>query len=196
MRWRVLMLLVLLGSIAIPLRRALQQVASETLARGAVQQELKRLVPRDALVSQEVSIGNGEIIIRLISTRSIPELKLEKVRQDLIQRTGRHVHLSVDAVASKSELADLMEHLAHPAPIIPREKTIAETQQELLDRVRPAIEASWPSSDAPIQDLNVVLGGAPIAIDVHYGGTKDLGEVPLNTVLQSLRDTLGSRISL
>ena len=42
------MILILLASIAVPLRRALLQVANETLARGAVQEELKRLVPSDA----------------------------------------------------------------------------------------------------------------------------------------------------
>ena len=51
------MLLILLASIAVPLRRALLQVASETLYPGSRQEELKRLVPPDAIVSQQVSIG-------------------------------------------------------------------------------------------------------------------------------------------
>ena len=38
--------LVLLAAIAVPLRRALLQVANETLVRGAVQDELRRLVPQ------------------------------------------------------------------------------------------------------------------------------------------------------
>ena len=59
LRWRILMLLVLLASVAVPLRRALLQVASETLTRGAVQDELKRLVPSDAIVSQQVSCRQG-----------------------------------------------------------------------------------------------------------------------------------------
>ncbi|HTR66431.1 MAG TPA: DUF389 domain-containing protein, partial [Terriglobales bacterium] len=64
LRWRILMILVLLASIAVPLRRALLQVASETLTRGAVQDELRRLVPSGAIVSQQVSIGAGEVVIR------------------------------------------------------------------------------------------------------------------------------------
>ena len=64
-------------------------------------------------------------------------------------------------------------------------------QKELLDRVRPAIQEIWPSSDAPIQDFDVVLGTAGIAIDVRYQAAKDLGEVPINMVLQSLRTKLG-----
>lgn len=191
LRWRVFMLLILLGSIAVPLGKALLQVASETRTRGAVQDELKRLVPLEAIVSQQVSVGKDEIVIRLISTRRIPESKVAEVRQDLMRRTGHDVQLSVDAVASKSELADLMQRLARPAPVIPKEKTVGEMRQELLDRARPAIQEIWPSSDAPIQDFDVVLSTAGIAINVRYQATKDLGEVPLNMVLQSLRTKLG-----
>ena len=68
---------------------------------------------------------------------------------------------------------------------------MAEMQKELLDRVRPAIQDIWPSSDAPIQDFHVDLGTSGIVIDVHYEATKELGDVPLNMVLQSLRTKLG-----
>ena len=105
------MLLILLASIAVPLRRALLQVASETITRGTVQTELKRFVPADAIVSQQVSLGRDDIAIHLISTKRIPESKVTELRQDLMRRTGRNVQLSVDAVASKSELAELMERL-------------------------------------------------------------------------------------
>jgi uncharacterized membrane protein len=53
LHWRVLMLVILLASIAVPLRRALFQVANETLIRGTIQHEMKRLVPSDAIVSQQ-----------------------------------------------------------------------------------------------------------------------------------------------
>ena len=103
LRWRALMLMVLLASVAVPLRSALLQVTSETLARAAVQQELKLLVPSDAIVSQQVSVGKAEIAIRLISTRRVPDSRVSAVRQDLMRRTGRAVQITVDAVASKSE---------------------------------------------------------------------------------------------
>ena len=64
-------------------------------------------------------------------------------------------------------------------------------KRQLLDRARPAIQEIWPSSDAPIQDFDVVLSTAGIGIEVRYQATKDLGEVPLNMVLQSLRTKLG-----
>ena len=191
LRWRVLMLLILLASIAVPLSRALLQVANETLTRGAVQEELKRLAPADAIVSQQVSVGKDEIVIHLISTRRIPDSKVTEVRQALMRRTGRDIHISVDAVASKSELAELMARFTRPAPVIPKEKTIGEIQKDLLERVRPAIQEIWPSADAPIQDFDVVLGTAGIEINVRYQAAKDLGKIPIDMVLKSLQTKLG-----
>lgn len=191
LRWRILMLLILLASIAVPLRRALLLVANETLARGAVQDELKRLVPASALVSQQVTVSKDEVEIRLISTQRIPDSKLAEVREELKRRTGRDVQLSVEAVASKSELADLVEHLSRPPPLPAREKTIGEMQQELLDRVRPAIQQIWPSADAPIQDFDVVLSPTGTSVNVDYQAAKELDDVPIDMVLQSLRTKLG-----
>ena len=119
----------LLASIAVPLRRALLQVASETRTRGEVQKALKRLVPSNAIVSQQVSIGKDEIVIRLISTRYIPNSKVAEVRQELIRQTGQDVQLSVEAVASRGELAELRARLERPASLHPRENTVGETQK-------------------------------------------------------------------
>ena len=139
LRWRIVMIVVLLASVAVPLRRALLQVARETGARGAVQDELKRLVPADALVSQQVSVGQDEIVIRLISTKRIPDAKVAEARADLMRRTGHDVQLSVEAVASTRELADLVARLAQPAQVVvARETSVDELQKELLDRVGPA----------------------------------------------------------
>ena len=190
LRWRVLMIVVLLASIAVPLRKALLQVASETRARGEVQKALKGLVPADAIVSQQVSIANGEIVIRLISTRYIPNSKVAKVRRDLTRQTGQEVQISIDAIASRGELAELRARLERPASIIPRENTVGETQKELLDKVRPVIQELWPP-DAPMQDFDVVLGTAGITIEVRYEAAQDLGAAAISMVLQGLQTKLG-----
>jgi len=190
LRWRVLMVVILLASIAMPLRQALRQVASETLIRGAVQDEMKQLVQSDAIVSQQVTVGAEEVAIHVIATRRIPDSKVTEVRQQLMRRTGRDVQLSVEAVASKSELAALVERLNRPAPTVPKEKTVIEIQKELLDKVGPALQQIWPSSDAPIQDFDLVLGPSGAVVDVHYQAAKDLGEVPLGMVLRNMRTSL------
>ena len=192
LRWRILMIAVLLASIAIPLRRALLQVANETFTRGAVQEELKHLVPSDALVSQQVNVARDSIAIRLISTSPIPNARIEQVRQDLRRRTGDDVQLSVEAVARSSELAGLMERLEHPPapPPPPKPKTVEEMQKELLDRVTPALDAIWPSKDAPVQDFDVEVGSQGTTVEVRYEAKAELGKVPLDMVLKSLQMNL------
>jgi len=194
LRWRILMVLVLLASIAVPLRRALLQVAGEAVSRAAVQDELKQLAPAGAVVSQQVNLGRNEIVIRVISTRQIPQSKVTEARQDLMRRTGRDVQLSVDAVASKTELSDLMARLTTPTPSPPpREKSVSDLQKELLEKVRPALDEAWPSSAAPIQNFDAVLSASGIGIDVYYKADADLGDIPVNMVLQTLQRNLGVR---
>ena len=191
LRWRILMLLVLLAAIAVPLRRALLQVAGETLARGAVEEELKRLVPANAIVSQQVIVGNDEIAIHLLSTRRVPDSVLTGAREELMRRTGRDVQLSVDAVASKSELAELTERLTRREAPRPAPKSLAELQKELLERVTPALVGIWPAADAPIQDFDVVLSSAGTSVAVRYQAARELGDVPIHMIEQNLREKLG-----
>ncbi len=191
LHWRVLMILILLAAISVPLYRALLQVAGETVTRAAVQDELKRLAPADTLVLQQVNVAKEGVAIHIISTKPIADSKVAEVRQDLIRRTGQDVQLSVEAVASKRELSDLMQRLARPAPVVVKEKAIEEIQKELLDKVRAALQDIWPSSDAPIHDFSVALNyRTGIAISVHYESEKDLGDVPIKMVQQSLQNKL------
>jgi uncharacterized hydrophobic protein (TIGR00271 family) len=192
LRWRILMILLLLGAISVPLRRALLQVTSETRTRAAVQEEVEHLTPPDFLVSQQVSIANDSVMIHLISTKPIPDAQVAEARRALMSRTGRDVQISVDAVASKRELAAIMERLTRPASEVTKEKTIGEMQKNVLDKVRPALLAIWPSSDAPIHDFSVALSDpAGISITVHYEAAQILGDVPITMVQHSLQAGLG-----
>ncbi len=193
LRWRILMIVMLLAAISVPLRRALLEVTGETLTRGAVQEQVRRLTPSDTLVSQQVSIAKEGIVIHLISTKPIPDASVAEARKELARRTGQDVQISVEAVASKSELAAIMERLKRPAaPEIPREKTISEMEKDLLDRVRPALQDIWPSSDAPIHDFAVALSDpAGISITVHYEASQSLGDIPMTMVQHNLQTRLG-----
>lgn len=192
LRWRIVMILILLAAISVPLRRALLEVTSETLTRGAIQEELKHLAPPDTLVSQQVSIMKEGIIISLISTKPILGARVAEAREELMRRTGQDVQISVEAVASKRELAAIMERLTRPVPEVVREKTIGEMQKDVLDRVRTALQAIWPSSNAPIHDFAVSLSDpAGVSITVHYEAAESLGNVPISMVEHGLQTSLG-----
>jgi uncharacterized hydrophobic protein (TIGR00271 family) len=188
LRWRILMIVVVLGSLAIPLRQALLQVAGETVARGVVETELSHLVASNTLVSQQIQIDPDRIVIRLISTQPITQEKADEVRHSIERRTGRIVELSIEAVASKSELADLMARLRTPAP--PKVLTLEELQKQLSEKVLPALQETWPSESVPFQDASVGLTGSGIVITVHYEASTDLGAIPSEIILKNLRAKL------
>jgi hypothetical protein len=190
LRWRILMVVIILGAIAVPLRKALLQVAGETVARSAVQEEVKRLAPADTVLSQQTTVSPHEIAIRLISTQRIPDSKIAYARAQLMRRTGRNIVFTIETVASRSELAVLTERLSHPAPLNPPAKTVAELEKNLMDIVRPALMEIWPSSDAPIQSFDIALGDAGPRLDVDYQAAADLGPAPLDMVSRSLQTTL------
>lgn len=191
LRWRVLMVVVLLAAIAVPLGRALVQLANEAVARTAVQDELKRLVPADSVVSQQVTVGPSDIIIRVVSTKRLSDQKVTQAREDLMRRTGHNVQLSVEAVASTNELTELMARLrqAPPEPVVkaPPEKTVEEIRKQLLSKVGSAVQEIWPSADAPIQDLSLVLDASGVTAVIRYQANKDLDAVVTGIVLRSLQ---------
>ncbi|MEP6715947.1 MAG: DUF389 domain-containing protein [Terriglobia bacterium] len=197
-RWRILILIVLLGSIAVPLRRALLQVAGETLARGAAESALKSLAPADTVVAKQIQIGRDEVAIRLISTRNVPEAAVQRAESAISARTGRAAHITVQAVASRSEVADLAAQLAAPAPAPapPPVQTLDEIRQKVIARVGPAITRAWPA-EVPLAGFDVAFDATGVICNVKYQAARDLDALPLSMVERGLRTELETdRISL
>ena len=192
LRWRILLLLVILASITVPLRKALLQVASEAVARGTVEEEIKRLIPGTALVSRQVHVASQEIAIELISTQPVAAAKIETARTAIARRTGREVRLTVQAVASRSELTLLMDRLRMPAPAPPERPNLMAIQKDVMERVRPAIDEIWPADQLPLEDASLAFTATGPVIQIRYQGAADLGEVPEEMLLKNLRAKLGT----
>ena len=194
LRWRVLMIVIVLGSLAVPLRQALMQVADETAARGAVQNELRRLAPAAAIVSQQVQIEPDRIGIRVISTQPIAGEKAAEVRGAIERQSGRTVDLSIDTVASTRDLAGILDRVRDTAiPPPPAARSLEEMNNELSAAIQPAIQEIWPSTDATLESVSVDLGNPDIALTVRYQASADLGPIPAEVILKSLRARLGAR---
>lgn len=189
--WRILILLVLLGSIAVPLRRALIQVTGETISRSSVQSVVQKLVPSNALVSQRVQIGRKSIVIRLISTRNISSDAIKTAQEAIAERTGRQVDLSIQEVASRLEVAELAARLneAASAPAPPPEKSLEEIRREVLAHLTPVIKETWPP-EAPLESFNVAFNPDGVLCNIRYRAAKDLEPITLAMVLRDLRDKL------
>ena len=190
LHWRILMLVVLLASIAVPLRTAFMQVAGETLVRGAVQDVVKNLLPRAALVSQQVEVGSENVAVRLIATQNVPAEKLRMAEREIERRSGRKVQISVASIASQNELAELTQRLtAQPSPPKPAPRTLEEIHAELIQRIQPVVDDIWPS-EAPIKAFDVAFSPAGIAADVQYASPRDLDQISLQLIENELREKL------
>jgi uncharacterized hydrophobic protein (TIGR00271 family) len=195
LRWRILVLVLLLGAIAVPLRTALLQVAGEAVARGAVQEVVKGLFPRGSLVSQQVEVGRKEVLVHLISTRAISERTLHEAEDQIASLSGRKAEISISSIASQSELAGLMQRLSTPPPARPAPKpvdpTLGELEADLMKRVTPIITSIWPS-EAPIKDFTLSFRGSGIMVTVSYTASQALGPIPLNMLTKELEEKLAT----
>lgn len=163
LRWRILMLAVILAVLFVPLSRALMQVRNETMARGAIREAVRQIASRDAVVSELVDLAPDRIRVRLILTDAVPLAKIEEARKTILKRTGRDVDLFVRKVAGEEELALLRERLK-PAPPTPIED-LDGVRRELVARLEQPLNEAWPSGSATL--LGYELGFSPSGIVVR-----------------------------
>jgi uncharacterized hydrophobic protein (TIGR00271 family) len=193
LRWRILILIVVLGSIALPLRTAFMQVAGEAKARGAVQDTVKEMLPPGALVSQQVEVGRDSVAVRITSTSAVSDDKIQDAEREIERRSGRRAVLSVASIASQSELARLMQRLTSPvqpaAP--PPAESLVEMHQVVIDRVKPILDQFWPA-EAPLQDFDIAFAPSGIVLNVHYGSDRDLDKIALDVMARELQDKLAT----
>jgi hypothetical protein len=193
LRWRVLILVVLLGAIAVPLRTALLQVTGEAVTRAAVQQALNGLLPRSALVSQQVEVGRGNVLVRLVSTKNVSDAKLREAEAEIRRRSGRTTDITVASIASQSELEDLMQRLAAPVTQTPQpapvEKSLSQIRRELIARLTPVLTAIWPSQ-APFKDFDLAFAENGIVLNVQYQGSAVLDPIALDILTKDLQQKL------
>jgi len=191
LRWRILLLAVLLAVIAVPLRTAFIQVAGETIVRGTVQDVVRELLPSTSLVSQQVVVDSDSVAVRLISTKDVPVEKLRNAEREIERRCGRRAHIVVSSIASQSQLADLMQRFATPPlpPPPPKPLTVAEIHQKLIVLVQPVITNVWPP-EAPLEDFDVQLSPAGVEIDVRYASRRTLDKISTDMIERQMREKL------
>ena len=189
LRWRILMLVALLALVAVPLRRAFVQVAGEAVARAAVQDVVRELVPARSLVTQQVEVGRDSIAVRLVATQDVPDAKVQEAEREIERRSGRKAEVSVASIASQTELSQLMRRLSTPAPAPPKPESLAEMQTELMARLQPQLEALWPE-EAPLQSFDLAFAPDGIAVNAEYASRRDLDAITLGLLEKELRDKL------
>ncbi len=201
LRWRAMLLVVLLAAIAFPLQKALRQLETEAVARDVTQQVIKELVPAQALVSQQTEVGSDSIAVRLVVTVVVPEAKRQQAEREIQHRSGRAANLTIDTVASQHELAQLMARLdsqrteVTPAVIAalpqPAPKPLSETGDALRMRMQAALADVWPEGVTMVL-FDVALTDAGPVVTVKYTAAKEIDPLALQLLQRALREKLAS----
>ena len=200
LRWRATLLIVLLGAIAFPLQKALRQLESEAVARDVTQQVIKKLIPAQALVSQQTEVGLDSIAVRLVATTVVPEVKRQQAEWEIQRRSGRAANLTIDTVASQHELAQLVARLDAQrttvtpvvvAPAPPALKPLSETGEALRKRVQGVLAEVWPDG-VTMEGFDVGLTGSGPVLTVQYEARKAIDPLALQLLQSALREKLGS----
>ena len=182
LRWRTVTLLILLGIVFVPLRAGLIQVKNEAIARNAVIDAIQDMVPAGALVTQNV---------RYVSARPIKAEAVEKARSLIERRTGTVANISVQEVASRRELTDLLDRLNTPAPAPPpKPETMAKLESNVLGEMSPALKDVWPE-DTPLQKWEMGFSPDGPVLHLTYESRTTMDKFAVSLLEQTLRTKLG-----
>ena len=193
LHWRVVILLALLGLIAVPLRRSLTQVVTETRDRAAIQDGLKQIASPQDLVSQKVELGAHEINVELITTKQITPTALHETSAWIKARTGKEVQLHVTEVASRSEVNDLMRKIASapvPETVPPAPPKLNDLAGQTRNLVQQKLAEVWPMQTIPLDSFDLTLASDAPVLTVRYVSTRTLSSDTINVLQESMRKTM------
>jgi uncharacterized hydrophobic protein (TIGR00271 family) len=190
LRWRILVIVILLGAISIPLKAAFVQLTEEAAARSTVQRVVKNLLPPRALVSQQVDVGRHSIAVHLFSTKEVSEQKQQEAQEEIQKQSGRTTQLSVSSVASQSELAEMEDRLtatpvSAPPPALPP-PSLESMREDLLKRIAPVLADIWPVQ-APLESFDIAISQTGITLNVRYQSGRELPSIALALITKELQ---------
>jgi hypothetical protein len=175
MRWRVVMVLLVLGVLFIPLRSSLMQLKDETIARAAAREITRALVPSEHLLSQQLEIFPDHITHRVVTTFSVDKELLREKEVELAQRTGKLASIQIRQVANEEELIEIRDALRRP--VAPPPAPISRLK-EVAARARPLIEQPlgqvWPEQSALLLDYEVGFAKEKTVVRLEYEAPKAL----------------------
>ncbi len=149
--FRILMPFVLLASVYVPLRRALDEVAWQVRVRAAVERELGKV--SQPVVRSQILIERGQVqgAVVLLGSMNDASLVKQALEASLEAAAGVRPRLSVTAVPDATAFAGLQSTLqarAAAAPLLVPPPRPSEQLDEVFSVVQKAVEERWPSRSA------------------------------------------------
>ncbi len=190
LQWRMLTLLILLAIVFIPLRAGLIQVKNEVIARSAVIDAIHDLVPSGSVVAQNVQYAPDRVAISIVSAQPIKEEDIEKARRLIERRTGTQANIAVQEVASRRELAEVLDRLnAPPRPSAPKPQSMASLEESVLGQIGPAVDEIWPPATT-LQSWELGFSPDGPVLHLRYEAKGDLDPFAISLLEQALRSKL------
>lgn len=191
LEFRVLMLVVVLVGLAVPLRQSLGQLRDETVARAAIAEVVRDLVPRGSVLNRQVEIAQDRVTVGLLVSEEVPKSKIEEAERELVRRTGKMVRLQVMRFAKEEEVLTLRRMMERPVPAAPR-ASVEEVWKDWRPKFDSALARVWPEESAPIEKSELVFTVAGPAVRVQYKGERPLEAA----ALEAIRKGLGRALEL
>lgn len=193
---RFLMPLVLLATVYVPLRRALDEVAWEVRVRAAVQDSLRR-EPHKVVESRvRVERHAVDLLIVLLGTTADADASRARLDAEIEAVAGVEPRIEVLAIPDADALAGLESSLRTQEPLrllpAPAPPTPAEQLEAGREVVRSSVAGVWPGATAgePLAiDVGVTAGG-PLRIRVAH-----LGAALSVDAIESLGRALGTTLA-
>jgi uncharacterized hydrophobic protein (TIGR00271 family) len=196
-RWRVLFLLALLGAVAWPLQIALRQLTGEVKTREIVSREVSSLIPQGHLVSEQTVVGQSSVAVHVVATINVPATSIYEAESHITASSGRQANITVEAIASQSEFAKLVERLQdRPAQVpaamaTPATSSAADDSAALRKRIEKVLPDVWPK-EAPLVDFSVILDPSQTLVRVRYQSKARLDPIVLSVLMKELQKQLNS----
>ncbi len=187
LRWRVVMLALVLGVLFVPLSKALMELRNESIARGAVREAIRGIANRDAIVSEVMDLSGEQIRIRLILSDAVDPARVEQARNLILRRTGRDVDLFVRKVAGDDELVRLQERLATPRAM----RNLEDVRRESIDRLEGPLLEVWPKELAVLKGYELGFQREGVVVRVRYQAKSAFDEVTSTMLRRLLQNRLG-----
>ncbi len=173
LRWRIVMLLAVLGILFIPLRQSLLQVRDETRARAAVGEALRVMASAETIVTQNIDLKSTPILVRLFVAGEVPQDKVHAAEKVILQRTGREVKFEIRHVAGEEELARLRESFRATAPVAPPPVADMESfRKEAIARLEKPLKMAWPAEAGTLESFELGLTPEQVVVHLQYQSAK------------------------
>lgn len=193
MRYRLLMLGLLLALLYFPLQRSFSKMRDEAQTAAAIQEGLKILSPDGFLIKEAIEFSGESIRLELVAAADVPAERITETKDYLLRRTGKRVDLTVRRVASSDELRVLRESLAtRIRPAAPDPYADLETlSAQMVMRAEKTLAEVWPAEAAPRENAEIVFEAAGPKLVVRYKAAKDLDAAAVEAIRKSIQSRPG-----